>query len=689
MHSSFIFRRGWLVLVLALAPLAARADDAVVGDGTAASCTEAAFDGALAQLYPGATFPGGTITFDCGPNSVTIVFTSQKGIGLGTGTVIDGNHMITFDGGNTTRLFAVTGNESRVELRNLDIVNGHAGAGEGGAIHVGAGTSLLLDQVWVIGNRAGVAGGGIFTEAGSALAINVSRVSDNLAAQGGGIAANGSVSLTNTSIVDNIAQGGEGGGLWVHAAQTTMLGTLVYSNDAVDGAGLLLRGGIASIEDSDIRNNIASGRGGGIAVHDDAQVRLDASTWIFENVADQGGGLYLGGIDEGPGNAPVVPANAIRVFDSRIEANQAREGGGAYVFGVAPFHNGRSGNLYLKDSQVTANTADYGGGVHSQGRFVAYDSRIDANRADVHGAGVYLAPTVVGSIGSDDSVTGHNEFVRLRVADNAAADYGGGIYATMSRFEGEDLLVEHNLAQRGGGLALVTSTHVPVQNLSLVHNVATEAGGGLYVESAYAGVTLQHATLSGNNAELAGCTGAQIFAVTDDVAFPTSTTRVYLFDVTLVSVPDPDSTSLCASVASSIGYARSVIVHTGHVDACGADFGGVIDTLGSNVLLGYTCPFGSDDGTWSSEAAMMLGPLATNGAFAPTHLPAAASPITDNHPCPPPPAGFTERFDQRGRSRDVDGNGDGLGWCDAGAVERQLIESDETPFGTLFRNGFE
>ena len=66
MHTSFILRGGFLAAGLALSSVAAHADDAVVGDGTAASCTEAAFDAALAQLYPGATFPGGTITFDCG-----------------------------------------------------------------------------------------------------------------------------------------------------------------------------------------------------------------------------------------------------------------------------------------------------------------------------------------------------------------------------------------------------------------------------------------------------------------------------------------------------------------------------------------------------------------------------------------------------------------------------------------------
>lgn len=87
--------------VLALAALmnlsAARADDAVVGNGTGASCTEAAFDAAIAQLYPGATFPGGTITFNCGDFHVDIPITSAKSLGFGYGTVIDGQG-VTLDG---------------------------------------------------------------------------------------------------------------------------------------------------------------------------------------------------------------------------------------------------------------------------------------------------------------------------------------------------------------------------------------------------------------------------------------------------------------------------------------------------------------------------------------------------------------------------------------------------------------
>ena len=52
----------------------------VVGSGTSESCTEAALDVALAG--------GGTVTFNCGAESVTITVTSEKTIT--SDTTVDG-----------------------------------------------------------------------------------------------------------------------------------------------------------------------------------------------------------------------------------------------------------------------------------------------------------------------------------------------------------------------------------------------------------------------------------------------------------------------------------------------------------------------------------------------------------------------------------------------------------------------
>lgn len=70
----------------------------VVGTGSAASCTAEAFIAAVAA--------GGVITFDCGPDPVTITLTEPAKVfnDKGPKVVIDGGGLVTLSGGGTTRI---------------------------------------------------------------------------------------------------------------------------------------------------------------------------------------------------------------------------------------------------------------------------------------------------------------------------------------------------------------------------------------------------------------------------------------------------------------------------------------------------------------------------------------------------------------------------------------------------------
>src|SRR5688500_194529 len=76
------------------APLVAAPDavHAVVGDGSAASCTEAA----LASALTAALSAGGEVTFNCGGAAHTILLTSSKN--LNANVAINGGGLITLDG---------------------------------------------------------------------------------------------------------------------------------------------------------------------------------------------------------------------------------------------------------------------------------------------------------------------------------------------------------------------------------------------------------------------------------------------------------------------------------------------------------------------------------------------------------------------------------------------------------------
>src|SRR5262249_36234107 len=115
-----------------LAPLAADAAG-VVGDGTAANCTEAALDAALAG--------GGTVTFNCGPAAVVIVVTGAKTPLVDT--TVDGGGLITLSGSNGVQVFGVTSGVT-LTLRNLTLT---LGRGLNGGCLYNAGSLNLTNVV--------------------------------------------------------------------------------------------------------------------------------------------------------------------------------------------------------------------------------------------------------------------------------------------------------------------------------------------------------------------------------------------------------------------------------------------------------------------------------------------------------------------------------------------------------------
>ena len=227
----------------------------VVGDGTPGSCTEAAFNAAL--------IGGGAITFDCGPNPVTITLTSPKYLKFAI--TIDGGGLITLDGNSGIRLFDMLTwvGPAHMELKNITLIHGYAGAG--GAVYIEVDQTVWMENVTIQDSHATGDGGAIYVDT------------------------NGTLTLTNV-VFDGNGSGEEGGAVYNNQGALNFTNVLFQGNAALGwGGGINNNGGTATITDSTFSGNVAN-FGGGMFNLTSSPVMTNV---IFSgNTADYGGGMY-------------------------------------------------------------------------------------------------------------------------------------------------------------------------------------------------------------------------------------------------------------------------------------------------------------------------------------------------------------------------------------------------------------
>ncbi|MDC0358985.1 hypothetical protein OAO01_09220, partial [Oligoflexia bacterium] len=248
--------------------------DQVVGDGTAASCTEAALSSAIAQ--------GGTTTFNCGTAPVTISLSSEKKITKDT--ILDGGGLVTLSGAGKTRILSMdTGNfESttpHLTVQRLTFTGGKAKGtavrlgtdvdGGGGAIYYYGGSVTAIDCIFSENGAAelgpDVGGGAIYGVGVGTTTVVGCQIDGNRASNGGAIGAlHTGLAIYNSTITNNVAtghganyqddqnkqqgHGGNGGALVMDGNGRTLsiCGTTIQGNSAGALGGALFRTGYES-----------------------------------------------------------------------------------------------------------------------------------------------------------------------------------------------------------------------------------------------------------------------------------------------------------------------------------------------------------------------------------------------------------------------------------------------------------
>ena len=404
MRRQLIFVVLMLVSLLVASVGVVHAADATVGTGTSGSCTEAAFDTALATVSVGA---GGTITFNCG-GAATITFSSQKILNATNATyIIDGNNEIILDGGNSTRLFRVeNGRNASLTLRNITLQNGRAvnypntgdDASQGGAILFGYGNDTLRIENSQFLNNVAVTNGGQW-DGGGAIHIRIAQmfISDSLFQ--GNSAPNGgamnilitSGSITNTIFRQNSAyqtppnSNGFGGAIYIDNGMLTMTGLLVENNTSYNsGAGYSNCGGSANIGhetiiNSTFRNNVITGTGSGAGVYNcDDGISISGTT-INNNISPNHAGGFWHHSNSNPGSTAAVVNSTISNNTSGVAAGDSSTGNGAGVTSNGP------APMYITNSTIVGNTTGVqGSAIRAGDGPVTITDSIIANNSSAH-----------------------------------------------------------------------------------------------------------------------------------------------------------------------------------------------------------------------------------------------------------------------------------------------------------------
>jgi polymorphic membrane protein len=292
-------------------PAEARAVDTskptrTIGNGSAASCTSEAVVSAVAA--------GGIITFNCGPDPITITMNATAKVrnDHGPKVVLDGGGRVTLSGGGQRRiLYLNTCDAAQVHttshcqdqdspqltVQNLTFVDGnstgeHTEGGGGGAIFVrggrfkavntrffrnrcdstgpdlGGAAIRVLDQsrdlpVYIVNSTFGGSPGqgGICSNGGALSSIGVSWVVLNSV-----MSYNSAIGRGQNPALPNTPGGGSGGAIYTdgNLFTVTLDGTIIENNKANEGGGAIFfvsndRSGTMTIQNSRLKGNPSAG----------------------------------------------------------------------------------------------------------------------------------------------------------------------------------------------------------------------------------------------------------------------------------------------------------------------------------------------------------------------------------------------------------------------------------------------
>jgi CSLREA domain-containing protein len=194
-----------------------------------------------------------------------------------------GAGVLTVSGGNSSRILYLNATPADdVTISGLRLTAGKPGSGAGGAI----------------------------SDSGANLIVRNSTISGNTATGGAAVYSfNAAVTIQDSILSGNDALGGTGGAVNSNGGgATTIQRSTVTGNKSASAGGVYSFGEAATISDSTISGNTATGGTGGAVNSNGGPLAVRDST-ISGNSADSGGGIYSFGTTPDPALANTLVAN--------------------------------------------------------------------------------------------------------------------------------------------------------------------------------------------------------------------------------------------------------------------------------------------------------------------------------------------------------------------------------------------
>ena len=335
----------------------------VVGNGNPASCTETAFNNALAG--------GGLVTFNCGLGQVTINLTTIKVIA--NDTQIDGDGLIFLNMGDNDRHF-----------------------------YVAPGITLRLDEIRLDDGAVATDGGAIWND-GTVIATDVVFGGNFAPGNGGAIRNDGTLVVTDGFFTVNVADGLVGGGSIYNTATgtTSIMGDTTFIAglaDFGDGGAIFNDGGTLSVSGTATFNNITGDNGGAIANDAGGTVTIDGAHFVDNGAVFSGGAVS---------NA----LGTVSISNSTFDDNEAVNGHGGAIYNAS-----FAGTMTLDRSELFSNDADLrGGGIWNGSIMTVSHTDVSFNNAADAGGGI------------NNALGGNLTITRSALNGNTALTEGGGL----------------------------------------------------------------------------------------------------------------------------------------------------------------------------------------------------------------------------------------------------------------------